>query len=60
MQRLLQLPIPELRIVLRRLVFNYLRADVSLLPLLSSKKIDKTAMLEHLQKRRELQNFMEK
>lgn len=44
-KRLLVLPMSELRLLLRRLIFAYLRGPNSLLPLLTSKKICKVAML---------------
>jgi hypothetical protein len=51
-KRLQRLPLVELRVLLRKAVFDYLRGDASLLPLLTSKKLCKIAMLEHLKKRR--------
>lgn len=43
-KRLQVLPIDELRVVLRRLVYDYLRGEVSLVPILTSKKICRVAL----------------
>jgi len=51
-KRLQLLPMDELRSVLRRTLFYYLRSETSLMPLLTSKKLSKTSILEHLRKRR--------
>lgn len=57
-KRLMILPMKELRIVLRKLIFNYMRGPESILPLLTSKKICKIAMHEHMSRRRDLCKFM--
>lgn len=57
-KRLIVLPVKELRVLLRKLIFAYLRGPESLLPLLTSKKICKVAMLEHLTRRRDLAGLM--
>lgn len=44
-KRLMVLPMNEFRLVLRKLIFSYLRGPESILPLLTSKKICKVAML---------------
>lgn len=58
-KRLQILPISQLRTILRRLIYSYLRGPTSLLPLLTSNKICRVAMVEHLKKRRELIHFVE-
>lgn len=57
-KRLLILPIPELRSVLRKVIFHYLRGPESLLPLLTSKKICKIAIQEHMARRRDLARYI--
>lgn len=56
-KRLLILPINELRVILRRLVYDYLKGEISLVPILTSKKISRVALKEHLEKRRELLEY---
>ena len=43
-KRLLILPIDELRVILRRLVYDYLKNEISLVPILTSKKICRVAL----------------
>jgi hypothetical protein len=57
-KRLVLLPTKELRVVLRKLIFSYLRGPESILPLLTSKKICKVAMHEHMSRRRDLSKLM--
>ena len=57
-KRIQILPIKRLKEVLRRLIFSYLRGSNSLFPLLTSKKICKEAIKEHLEKRRELIEYL--
>lgn len=57
-KRLMTLPMNQFRVILRKLIFYYLRGSESILPLLTSKKICKSSLLEHLAKRRELCQFL--
>jgi predicted DNA-binding protein YlxM (UPF0122 family) len=56
-KRLEVLPLAELRVILRRLIHDYLRNDISLVPILTSKKISRVALKEHCEKRRELLHY---
>jgi hypothetical protein len=49
----------ELRVILRKLIFGYLRGPESILPLLTSKKIDKIATHEHINRTRDLCKYLE-
>jgi hypothetical protein len=57
-KRLQMLPMDELRSVLRRTLFYYLRSEASMIPLLTSKKLSKSSILEHLRKRRDLKEYL--
>jgi hypothetical protein len=56
-KRIEVLPVAELRIFLRRLIYDYLREDISLIPILTSKKICRATLKEHCNKRRELLHY---
>jgi hypothetical protein len=43
--------------ILRRLIYDYLRNDISIVPILTSKKICRAALKEHFEKRRELLQY---
>lgn len=57
-KRLQILPLSELRDVIRKCVFGYLRGHYSILPLFTSKKICRISMKHHLEKRRHMTEYL--